>query len=77
MTDERAPRVHAAVSIVVPVTERPENLVDLYREFSEPLRALGSSFEFLFVAEPWRRDLTDLLAPLVSAGEPIPPPAVE
>ena len=71
VTDERAPRVHVAVSIVVPVTERPENLVDLYREFSEPLRALGSSFEFLFVAEPWRRDLTDLLAPLVSAGEPI------
>ena len=71
MTDERAPRVDAAVSIVVPVTERPENLVDLYREFSEPLRALGFSFEFLFVAEPWRRDLTDLLAPLVFAGEPI------
>jgi len=71
VTDGRAPRVHTAVSIVVPVTERPENLVDLYREFSEPLRALGSSFEFLFVAEPWRRDLTDLLAPLVSAGEPI------
>ena len=30
-----------AVSVVVSVVERPENLCDIYREFSAPLRDAG------------------------------------
>jgi hypothetical protein len=63
------PRVD--VSVIVPVTERPDDLADLYREFSQPLREAGLSSEFVFVAEPWYREQTDALAALVSSGEPI------
>lgn len=69
--EEPVSDVHMRVSIVVPVTERPEDLADLYWEYSAPLRELGYTFEFLFVAEPWSRDLTKSLAPLVTSGEPV------
>ncbi len=59
------------VSVVVPVTERPDNLVELYREFSAPLRELGRPFEFLFVAEPSFGELIGSLSPLALSGEPI------
>ncbi len=60
-----------AVSIVVPVSERPECLVELYEEYSAPLRALGRQFEFVFAAEPWFHELTAPLADLAARGEPI------
>ncbi len=59
------------VSVVVPVVERPASLVALYREFSAPLREAGRAFEFVFIAYPWFRSLTDELRELVQAGEPV------
>ena len=37
------------VSVVVPVVERADDLVALYREFGAQLAARGERFEFLFV----------------------------
>ncbi len=59
------------VSLIVLVTERPEPLADLYREYSEPLRQHRMSFEFLFALQPWNEYLQESLKPLVAAGEPI------
>lgn len=60
-----------AVSVLVPVTERPEPLDDLYREYSEVLRSSGWSLEFLFVAPGWRRKALDPLRELRDDGAPI------
>ncbi|HEX7049644.1 MAG TPA: glycosyltransferase [Longimicrobiales bacterium] len=65
--DDRAPEV----SVLVPVSERPESLVGLYHEFAAPLRAGGWSYEFVFVAEPWFRGLTVPLSELAARGEPV------
>ena len=59
------------MSVVVPVIERPADLADLYREYAEPLRAMGRPFEFIFVVEPWFRELTGPLVELAKRGEPI------
>lgn len=59
------------VSVVVPVTERPEPLAQLYSEYAPPLRAAGYHCEFVFVVEPWFRLMVDSLAALIAAGEPI------
>ncbi|HEY8468180.1 MAG TPA: hypothetical protein VIL18_00990 [Longimicrobiales bacterium] len=59
------------VSVIVPVTERPEPLVDLYHEYAGPLRATGRSFEFLFAYEPWAHGLVRAAAALARAGEPV------
>ena len=59
------------LTVVVPVAERPIALDQLYHEFSRPLRDAGYSFEFLFVAHPWARKLTGVLATLRAAGEPV------
>jgi hypothetical protein len=58
------------VSVVVPVNERPEPLPALYEEYAAPLRELGT-FEFIFVLQPWARELAEELAPLIGSGEPI------
>jgi hypothetical protein len=60
-----------SVSIVVPVTERSDSLVDLYAEHAEPLAAAGYTFEFVFVAEPWFEEEIAPLKLLSSEGEPI------
>ena len=60
-----------AVSVVIPVVERPENLCDIYREFSAPLRDAERGFEFIFVLEPWAHQLRDPLEQLAKRGEPI------
>jgi len=59
------------LSVVVPVTERPEPLAALYGEFSAPLRESGRTYEFLFVVEPWTRGLAEPLAELAARGEPV------
>ncbi len=59
------------VSVIVPVTERPDDLADLYGEYSEPLREAGLSFEFVFVTEPWYRERAGALAEPGRRGEPI------
>lgn len=59
------------ISVIVPVSERPAPLAGLYEEYAESLRALGRPFEFVFVTEPWFRDLTVPLVRLAEQGEPI------
>jgi len=64
-------RTAEAVSVIVPVTERPHELAWLYRTYSAELAAAGRPFEFVFVGEPWARSLFDALGPLVETGAPI------
>ncbi|HEX5387033.1 MAG TPA: hypothetical protein VFW66_10060 [Gemmatimonadales bacterium] len=59
------------VTVVVPVVERPVALDALYIEFSAPLREAGYTFEFVFVAYPWFRHLTQALSALRARGEPV------
>lgn len=59
------------VSVVVPVSERPAVLTELYRDYSAPLRALAWAYEFVFVAEPSFHDLVLPLRDLAASGEPI------
>jgi hypothetical protein len=59
------------VSVIVPITERPEELAELYHEYSATLTESGQSFEFIFVAEPWCGGMTKPLLELASQGHPI------
>jgi len=58
------------VSVLVPVSERPENLAELYETYSAPLRASGWTYEFVFALEPFYHDLADQLDPLIE-DEPV------
>jgi hypothetical protein len=60
-----------AVSVIVPIAERPEDLVELYHEYSATLAQSGRSFEFIFVAEPWCSGMTKPLLELSSQEHPI------
>lgn len=59
------------ISVLVLAAERPGSLLDLYREFSAPLRDSGYTFEFIFVAHPGFESLTVPLEALAAAGEPV------
>jgi len=59
------------VSVIVPITERPEDLAELYHEYSVPLSESGQSFEFIFMAEPWCGPLTKPLIELAAQGHPV------
>lgn len=60
-----------AVSVLVPVSERPESLDDLYREYAAALTSAGWSPEFVFVTPSWRRGTLAVLQDLRARGEPI------
>ncbi len=62
--DETSP----AVSVVVAVRERPEDLVELYERHAGPLRAAGYEFEFIFVAGPGYEELTEPARELSTGG---------
>jgi len=59
------------VSVVVIVSERSEPFAEFYREYAEPLRAGGISFEFIFVVPASGQALLEPLIPLRASGEPI------
>jgi len=59
------------VSVIVPVTERPNPLAGLYEEYAAPLRESGRPFEFVFAVSPTSGAATDGLAELAAQGEPI------
>jgi hypothetical protein len=59
------------VSVIVTVSERPEELCELYREYSAPLQDAGLDYEFIFVAHPGQGVLLAPLRELKSCGEPI------
>lgn len=72
-TDEAPPprSEGARISVVVPVAERPENLADLYREFSGALDRAGLEHDFVFAAEPGHHHRLEELEPLRAAGADI------
>lgn len=53
------------------VSERSEPFAEFYREYAEPLRAGGISFEFIFVVPASGQALLEPLIPLRASGEPI------
>lgn len=59
------------VGVIVPVTERPEPLDEIYEEYSKAIIASGRSCEFLFALEPFNHAALAALRPLAEAGEPI------
>jgi hypothetical protein len=63
--------VDVTVSVVVPVSERPQPLADLYEEYAGPIRDSNVSFEFVFVTQPSFRPKLERLAALREHGEPI------
>lgn len=69
-----APSVSAAapaVSVVVPVAERCDDLVEVYRAHAEVLARRGEPFEFLFVVDQGFETAAAPLGALVAAGEPV------
>ena len=59
------------VSVVIPVTERPEPLDGLYAEFAVPLEQAGYSFEFIFCIQQWELGMATPLRALAAAGAPV------
>ena len=59
------------VSVIVTVVERPEPLVELYREYAAVLAACGRSYEFIFVAHPYFHEMLEPLLALQQQGEPV------
>lgn len=65
------PETAVMASVIVPVSERAEDLVGVYREFGAPLAAAGRSFEFVFALEPWYRPHIKALTALAGQGAPV------
>lgn len=56
------------VSVLVTVNQRPGSLLELYRDFREPLLNAGYRCEFIFLVHPSYRDL---IAPLQTESHPL------
>jgi hypothetical protein len=63
--------VHAELSVIVTVVERPEPLDALYREYAAVLASCGRSCEFIFVAHPFFHDMLAPLLELQKQGKPV------
>jgi len=59
------------VSVVIPVTERCDDLTEIYRAHAAVLSRCGYSFEFIFVIDGGFEGSGKTLSSLVAAGEPI------
>jgi glycosyltransferase involved in cell wall biosynthesis len=59
------------VSVVVPVTERCDDLAALYRDHAGVLRGSGRAFEFVFVVDGGFEAVVPRLEALARAGEPV------
>ncbi|RMH04081.1 MAG: glycosyltransferase [Nitrospirae bacterium] len=59
------------VSVVVPISERCEHLVEIYESHAAVLTQAGYSFEFLFVVDGGFEYACEVLQPLIARGEPI------
>ncbi len=68
---EPTARHKPAISVLVPVSERPSALEWIYAEYSAPLRQESLTFEFIFIVEPKFQELTLPLEELRKEGEPI------
>lgn len=70
-TLESLPEEDIVLSVIVPVTERPEPLDWVYSEFAPGVRDLGVAFEFIFAVDGPNRWMASSLEPLRKEGEPI------
>lgn len=59
------------VSVVVPVAERCDDLVEVYRAHAEVLARRGTSFEFLFVVDQGFEAPAEPLVALAASGAPL------
>jgi len=59
------------VSVVIPVTERCDDLTEIYRAHAAVLSRCGYSFEFIFVIDGGFEGVGKALSSLVGTGEPI------
>lgn len=66
-----SPTAPVSVSVILPVSERPCPLDEIYREFAPAVATLGMPYEFIFVISPWGRELAARLRPLIEEGEPV------
>ena len=66
-----SPTANVDVSVIVPVSERPASLTDLYQEYAPALAESGRTCEFIFAVEPWHRNEAEKLRELAAGGAPI------
>ena len=66
-----AEKTAVEISVIVPVTNRCDDLADLYRAYTEVLNRTGRSFEFLFVLDGSFEEAAKKLESLQIFGEPI------
>jgi len=59
------------ISVVIPISERPEGLAELHREYAAALRQLDQPFEFIYATEPWRREYALQVASQAREDEPV------
>jgi glycosyltransferase involved in cell wall biosynthesis len=61
----------ATISVIVPIVERCDDLVEIYRSHAEVLKRTGRSFEFIFIIDGGFEACAPKLKPLAVLGEPI------
>src|SRR3972149_10805648 len=72
IADISDPEISAAmISVIVPVTERCDDLSEIYQSHSKVLRQIGRSFEFIFVIDDGFAEAAQKLESVRTAGEPI------
>lgn len=67
----RSPEARVDVSVVVPVTDRCGDLLEVYRTHAVVLERLGQSFEFVFVVDEGFEGAARRLAEVAARGEPL------
>lgn len=60
-----------AISVIVPIVERCDDLAEIYRSHAEVLKRTGRSFEFIFIIDGGFEEAVPKLEPLAALGEPI------
>jgi glycosyltransferase involved in cell wall biosynthesis len=60
-----------SISVIVPVSERADDVVNLYREYRGRVERLSTEFEFIYVLDGPFPDLADTLRKLRMDDEPI------
>lgn len=61
----------AMISVIVPVTERYDDLSEIYQSHSRVLKQTGRSFEFIFIIDDGFAEAAQKLETLQTSGEPI------
>ena len=59
------------LSVVVPISERHDDIRELYQLYSDELTKMGKSFEFIFVVDGYFQAAFDELKKIKSEGHPV------